>query len=375
MEAVKIEPFEMERWQSLHEHDVELNLSDSGVHPLSLRELLELCEERDALEDLLEQRLEYTRTNGTPELRERIAALYPDTTPAEVEVTVGGAEANCVAAWSLIEPGDEVVAMLPNYGQLPGLARGLGARVVPWELRRTEAGWEADPAELEELVTPRTRMVFVCTPNNPTGAVLDEDALEEVARVADRHGAWVLSDEVYAGTELDGESAPSLRGRGKRVIVTNSLSKACGLPGLRLGWIVAPESAIEAFWARHDYTTIGPAALSDLLAERALRPANRARLLERARGHLRANHAFLADWAASRTDVEHVPPRAGAVAWLRCRTGGTTRELAERLRVEHDVLVVPGEHFGQEGWLRIGVGGERRVLEEGLRRLGTALAG
>lgn len=372
--AVKIEPFEMERWQSLHEHDVELNLSDSGVHPLSLRELLALLGE-DAQDALLDQELEYTQTNGSPALRARVAALLPGAAPENVLVTTGGVEANCVAAWTLVEPGDEVVAMVPNYGQLPGLVRGLGARVLPWELRPDASGegWVADLDELADLVGPRTRMILLCTPNNPTGAILDEATLDGVAEVAERHGAWVLSDEIYAGAELDGSEAPSIWGRGERVIVTSSLSKAYGLPGLRLGWLVSAADAVEAFWTRHDYTTIGPSALSDRLAERVLRPECRAQLLERTRGRLRANWEVVRAWLATRPDLWTITPRAGAMAWLRCGDGVDSGALAETLRVEHGLLLVPGEHFGRPGWIRIGFGAPTRSLELGLERLGEAL--
>jgi len=372
--AVKIEPFEMERWQSLHEHDVELNLSDSGVHPLSLRDLLALLGD-DALDALLDQELEYTQTNGSPALRARVAALHPGAGPENVLVTTGGVEANCVAAWTLVEPGDEVVAMVPNYGQLPGLVRGLGARVVPWELRPDPGGerWVADVDELSNLVGPSTRMILLCTPNNPTGAILDEATLDGIAAVAARHGAWVLSDEIYAGAELDGSDAPSIWGRGERVIVTSSLSKAYGLPGLRLGWLVSAADAVESFWTRHDYTTIGPSALSDRLAERVLRPENRVQLLARTRTRLRANWELVRAWLATRPDLWTVTPRAGAMAWLRCGDGVDSGALAEALRVEHGLLLVPGEHFGRPGWLRIGFGAPPRSLELGLARLGEAL--
>jgi aspartate/methionine/tyrosine aminotransferase len=372
---VKIEPFEMERWQSLHENSVELNLSDSGVHPLSLQELLELFNDGEAHEDLLSQSLEYTQTNGTPALRQRIADLYPGALPENVEVTTGGVQANCVAAWTLVEPGDEVVAMVPNYGQLPGLVRGLGATLVPWELRPDwEAGrWTLDLDELARIVGPRTRMILLCNPNNPTGAIVEEEVLEGVLAVAARHGAWVLADEIYAGSELDGSTTPSIWGRGERVIVTNSLSKAYGLPGLRLGWLVASQEAVDAFWTRHDYMTIGPSALSDQLAERALRPENRARLLARTHDWLTGNLELVRAWLAARPGLAYIPPQAGAMAWIRCQEGVNSAALVDQLRTEHSLLLVSGEHFGQPGWLRIGFGATPTRLEKGLARLGQAL--
>ena len=157
------------------------------------------------------------------------------------------------------------------------------------------------------------------------------------------------------------------------MIVTSSLSKAYGLPGLRLGWLVSAADAVESFWTRHDYTTIGPSALSDRLAERVLRPENRVQLLARTRTRLRANWELVRAWLATRPDLWTVTPRAGAMAWLRCGDGVDSGALAEALRVEHGLLLVPGEHFGRPGWLRIGFGAPPRSLELGLARLGEAL--
>lgn len=368
---MKIAPFEMERWQSLHEHHVSCNLSDSGVHPLSLAELGAVFEDDSWQGDLLAQPLEYTQTNGTVPLRERIAALYPGATPDNIEVTTGGVEANCIAAWTLIEPGDEVVCLTPNYGQLPGLVEGLGAKVVPWNM---EPDWEAnrwrvDPEALAALVGPKTRMILLCNPSNPTGGILDGEVLDAVCAIAAKHGTWVLADEIYSGSEIDGSDTPTIWGRGERVIVTNSLSKAYGLPGLRLGWIVSDESSIDAFWTRHDYTTIGPSAMSDHLATRVLEPAVRARLFARTRDWLTTNWALVSAWLAERPQLRTIAPQAGAMAWIQ---GGAedTAQVAERLRVQDSLLLVPGEQFGSPGWLRIGFGATPEKLSAGLERLG-----
>lgn len=370
---MRIEPFLMERWQSTWEHEVELNLSDSGVHPVDLRELLEGPEE---FEELQNQRLVYTQTNGTPELRRLVAGLHPGASEDEVLITNGGAEANFIAAWTLLEPGDEVVMMLPNYMQLYGIVRHFGAVIRPWRLEPQFATgrWSADPGALAELVTPRTKLIVLCNPNNPTGARLDESTLDAVCRAAERHGAWVLCDEIYRGTDLDGGATPTVWGRTERAIVTGSLSKAYGLPGLRLGWVVAPRKTIETLWAQRDYTTIGPGALSDFLARKALRPATRARLLERARALLIGNYALVSAWLERHPGtLEHVPPAAGAMLYLCYANGLNSTALAERLRDEQSVLVVPGDHFRMDGWLRIGFGSEAHVVERGLERVDELL--
>lgn len=372
---MRIEPFRMERWQSLHEHQVEINLSDSGVHPLSVGELIEQGE--SDVSALIDQRLIYTHTNGSPELRERIAALHPGVGTEQVLVVNGGAEANLIATWSLLEPGDEAVVMLPNYMQIPGLARGLGATLRPWRLEPDlDAGrWVASLEALEALVNPRTRFISICNPNNPTGARLDAGTLDTICEIAGRHGAWVLSDEIYRGSELDGQETASAWGRYERVVVTNSLSKAYGLPGLRLGWIVAERGVCARFWAHHDYTTIGPGALSDLLARHALEPERRRSLIERSRGLLRENYARCAAWLErSGGSLRHVPPEAGAMLFLRYDHRINSTQLAIRLRDEQSVLVVPGDHYDMDGWLRVCFGGEPAEMERGLERIEALLA-
>jgi hypothetical protein len=376
---MRIETFAMERMQSTWENRVAFNLSESGVHPLRVRELIDLAGgARAETERVLDQELVYTQSNGTPELRRAIASLYPGATEDHVEVTNGGSEANYLAVWHLVEPGDEVVMMVPNYMQAWGLARGFGARLRPWALGEREAGgrrrWRPDLDELASLVSNRTKLLLICNPNNPTGARLDAADLDAIAAIAGRHGAWVLADEIYRGAELDGRETPSMWGRSDRVIITSGLSKAYGLPGLRIGWIVGPPPLVASLWSYHDYTTIAPGALSDHLARLALDPPVRARILERTRGIIRTNYGVVRDWLGGHGDAfDHIAPEAGAIAYVKYRQGINSTELVTRLRDAHSVLIVPGDHFHMDGYLRIGFGSQTDYLIEGLRRLHVLL--
>ena len=360
----------MERMQSTYENLVDFNLSESGVHPLTLAELLEEPSRHDLV---LDQRLVYTQSNGTPELRDRVAALYPGATREHVEITNGGSEANYVCLWNLVEPGDEVVMMVPNYMQTWGLARGFGGAVKPWALRERPGDpprWAPDLAELESLVTPKTKLILLCNPNNPTGARLTAAELDRISAVASRHGAWVLSDEIYRGAELDGRETDSVWGRYDRVIVTSGLSKAYGLPGLRIGWIAAPHALVASLWSYHDYTTIAPGALSDLCARLALEPGRRQRLVARARGIIRENYLVVQSWLDAHGGMfDYIPPEAGAIVYVRYHHGINSTELVTRLRIEKSVLIVPGDHFHMDGYLRIGFGSETAYLRDGLDRL------
>jgi aspartate/methionine/tyrosine aminotransferase len=215
--------------------------------------------------------------------------------------------------------------------------------------------------------------ILVTNPNNPTGAVLSEQAMDDIVALADRFGAWILSDEVYCGAEVTGEETPSFWGRTERVVVTNSLSKAYGLPGLRLGWVVGPTELIQDLWGRTDYTTISPASLSDHLASIALEPVTRARILQRTRGIIRENFGAMREWIESQKGLfTYRPPDAGAICYMRYRSEVNSSVFAEKLRAEKDLLVVPGDHFGMDRYLRVGFGNPRAELLDGLGRIAEA---
>ncbi len=372
---MKLESFAMERLQSTWENRVAWNVSESGVHPLRVEEVAETDEERHSV---LAQALGYPQTNGSIALRHAIAEMYPGATPDHVQVTNGGSEANCIAVLHLVEPGDEVVMMTPNYMQVRGLSRALGARVVPWPLvcdsDAETPRWRPDIDALSALVTARTRMILICNPNNPTGGRLTEDELDGVCRIADRTGTWVLSDEIYRGAEIDGIDTPTIFGRYERAIVTSGLSKAYGLPGLRIGWVVSAPSLVAELWGVHDYTTIAPGGVNDCLAQIALGQPRRTRLIARTRGIIRTNYPILKKWIEQRRQqLFHIAPEAGAIAFVRYAHTINSTQLIERLRDEKSVLVVPGDHFKMDGYLRIGFGADPTHLTGSLNQIGELL--
>jgi hypothetical protein len=370
---MQLEQFAMERMQSTYENQVAFNLSESGVEPLTLGELADDPQARDALWD---EPLRYTQSNGTAELRALIASQYPGATIDHVQVTNGGSESNFITTIALVQPGDEVVFMVPNYMQTWGLARALGGRVHEWPLVLSGGRrWAVDVDGLERLASDRTKLIILCNPNNPTGARFEPQDLDRVAAIAARHGSWILSDEIYRGAERDGRETASMWGRTDRVVVTSGLSKAYGLPGLRIGWVVGPPSLVASLWAVHDYTTIAPGALNDALARRALQPARRQRILERTRAILNRNFPVIEQWLGDRRDMfDYAPPDAGAIVYVHYRQPINSTELVTRLRTEKSVLIVPGDHFGMDHYLRIGYGDQAGDLREGLTRLHDLLA-
>ncbi len=352
-------PFRMERWQSTYEHRVRYNLSESGVHPLTVSELLTLA---DGELDVESVRLGYGQSNGSDELRSLIAGQHPGATDASVVVTVGGAEANFACFWRLFEPGCRAAVVVPTYGQIPGLLGSFGGHLAAVPLVEAD-GWQPDLAALEKALGEGAGWVLVTNPNNPTGAVLSPESMDAIVELTARHGAWILADEVYAGAEIGDERTPSFWGRHERVLVTNSLSKAYGLPGLRIGWVVAPEEVAADLWGRTDYSTICPAALSDALACLALRPPTRDRLRERTADIVRKNLSVLEEWMRGQEGrFSYRPPEAGAICYARYDAPVGSTDLAEKLRAEKGVLVVPGDHFGMDRYLRLGFGNPENEL-------------
>lgn len=361
---MKFQAFAMERWQSTYEHTVRFNLSESGVEPLTLGELIELANlDPGELRDTL---IEYNPSDGSPALRSAIADMYSGATPNNVVVTNGGAEANFVTSWVLCEPGDDVLYLAPNYMQVPGMAANWGCTARPLHLRE-KAGWQPDPEDLSALVTDATKLILVTNPNNPTGSILSEDAMRRIVEVADSVGAWIVADEIYRGAELNGIETPSFWGRYDKVVVTSGMSKAFGLPGLRIGWTIVPETLREQVWARKDYTSIAMGSLSDFLATKALRPDVRERIHARTRGILNANLPILEGWLTERGNIfSWQPPHAGAIVYARYDLPIGGLELAERMRVEADCLIVPGDHFDMPSYVRLGFGPRPERLREAL---------
>ncbi len=321
---MRIETFRMERMQCLYEHEVEYNLSESGVQPMTLEELLG---GEQAVRAFLSTEIGYPQSNGSLTLRERIASFYPGADADNVTVVNGGSEANHITLWTLLEGSDRLAFMIPNYMQGWGLGRHYGAGTDTFRLRvRHEDGrrrWALDLDQLNRAVSRDTKVILVTNPNNPTGSVLTEEEMDAVEAVARRAGAWLVSDEIYRGAELHASVTPTFWGRYDRVVVTSGLSKAFGLPGLRVGWMVAPPKLIEKLWIHHDYTTLTPGALSERLASLALNPPRREAILARTRGILRRNLPIREVRPADPIDRPHRSDPRGAVG--AARAGGSAR--------------------------------------------------
>ena len=364
----KFQAFELEYCQSIWEQKVEINLTESGVHPVTLSELI--GDDSDLQEKLLALEINYPHVNGIPLLRERIAALYDNANTENVLVTVGAAEANHIAIQTLIHPGDEIATVTPTYKQVWGIAENLGAIVKPFALD-SRNNWALDIDQLNAQVNANTKVIAVVNPNNPTGHIFTEAEMNAVIAAADRVGAWILADEVYRGAEREQtHETYSFFGRYEKVIAIGSMSKAYGLPGLRVGWIVGPPDMVEDLWRRHEYSTITATMLSNHLAAHALSAQVRPRLIERARKYIRGGYPVLQQWMDSQSGLfSYTPPQASAVTFIRYNLDINSTDLMHKLIEETGVFVAAGDSFGMDKHLRIAFGQDKAVLEDAFSRI------
>jgi aspartate/methionine/tyrosine aminotransferase len=370
--ATQFHEFGLERWQSDFEHTVEINLADSSVRAVSLGTLL--AGDPEKLERLLALPVHYPQVNGTQRLRELIAARYPGASPDQVLVTVGAAEANQIICQTVLAPGDTLVVMEPGYRQVWGLGHNIGCEVKAFRLVE-EDGWRPDLDQLDAAVDAETKLVSVVNPNNPTGSILTTDEMDRIVGAASRVGAWLLADEVYSGAErFTNEETPSFWGKYDRVLAVGSLSKAYGLSGSRIGWVVGPQDLIDALWRRHEYATIAAAAPSMLLAELALEEPMRSSLIARQRHLTRGGWSIMEEWVADNRDIVSVGQSAAtSMGFVRFEAHRSSVEVADEIRRRASVLVAPGELLGGDRHLRISHGYESETVREALRRIATVI--
>ena len=365
---MNFEPFELERLLSDWEQTVEYNFAESGVYPVKLGELLHMSGLE--MEEFLETPLNYPEVNGEYSLREKIAEFYDGANLENVLVTVGASEANYILANTILTKGDEIAVMQPTYMQFSGAAKNLGVKVNSFSLDKGN-DWALDRQELIDAVNPKTKIISLVNPNNPTGKILSKEEMEAVVSIARKFDVWLLADEVYSGAERASvEETPSFYGSYEKVIVVNGLSKAYGLPGLRIGWVVAPEYIIKELWKRHEYTTVSSSMLGNRLASLALKPDVRRTLIARTR-HL-VDHGFetLQTYLNEIPGVfSVVPPMASALSFTSYNLPINSTDLVHKLRREKGILLVPGDCFGLDGHLRISSALPQEYLRDGLSRM------
>jgi aspartate/methionine/tyrosine aminotransferase len=366
----RIEDFALERYFARWEFSVRHQLSASDLEPYRLSELLDLAD-GDARARWERLSLGYTESSGLPALREAIAAGYSSIRPEHVLVFAGAEEGIFLAMLASLQSDDEVIVVTPAYQSLHALPRALGARVVEVPLR-IEDRWQLDVDAVARARTPRTRMIVVNFPHNPTGAHVDTATMRRLGDIAADAGALLFSDEVYRGLEYDSaDQIAAAADLSPSAASLGVMSKSFALAGLRIGWIATRDAKLIDRIARlKDYTTICSSAPSEILALIALRA--RDQVLSRSRGIVATNLAHATRFAfAHQRIMEWVPPRAGSVAFPRFIDLDATA-VSERVAANGGALLMPGSVFGADPrHFRLGLG--RRDFPQALAALGEDL--
>lgn len=365
------ETFTLERWMTTWELDVDCDIAESGILPLSLDDVYHYIPSDAGAQlerDLHTLTLGYSEARGSIELRTALADTYHRATPEDILVTTGAIEANFLLFNTLLEPGDHVVAVSPAYQQLHSVPRALGAEVDLWSVVQDD-GFRYDLDQLRALVRDDTKLIVINTPHNPTGAMMNASELAEVIAIAEKVGAWVLSDEAYRWLEHPGgDSLPApLHDSYERAVSVGTLSKPFGLPGLRIGWFAANAEIVQKAWGIRDYVSLSPAKMSDRIATTVIR--HRDLILPRNGQIIADNLAEASAFFERNADITSwTPPKAGLLAMLKYDLSIPSAELADKLASEARVMLAPGSTFGIENHLRIGVGQRQDIFAEGLRR-------
>jgi aspartate/methionine/tyrosine aminotransferase len=370
---VEIKPFGVEMWMNEFETKCELNLAETCVDSITLGALLDMAGKRaSVLDALLPMRLGYGDIEGSPRLRDAIASLYAKQARENVLVCHGTIGANALVHQALVSRGDHVIAVVPTYQQHYSIPESIGAEVELLRLR-PDQNYLPDLAALKAMLRPTTKLIAINNPNNPTGALIDEAMLSEIAAVARKVGAWILCDEVYRGTDQTGDGyTASMADLYEKGISTAGMSKAYSLAGLRLGWIVAPKPVLEAAMIHRDYNTISVGCIDDYLAALALE--NRDKILTRAHRITRDNLAILARWMDQERRMGWVKPKSGTTALLKYDLPMSSRDFCIMLLEEEGVMLCPGSAMDMEGTVRMGYACGTEVLQQGLERMSRFLA-
>ena len=352
---MKIEPFAIEAYFAQYEFNTPYLLCASDCETLSLAELLALAGQ--SLTDLGEQRLGYTESQGDPALRAAIASTYANITAEDIVVLNSPEEGIYLTMRALLEPGDHVVVLTPAYGSLLNLAQHVSGNVSRWEIRADAGRWQIDLDQFNTLVTPQTKLVIVNFPHNPTGFLPDRRQQQAIVEIAQRNGAWLFSDEMYRGLELNGrEMLPSAVVLAERSLALAGLSKVHGLPGLRAGWLVVRDRTLRAELLNWKfYTSICPAAPTEFLALAALTAQKQ--LVERNRRLIEANLETAEQFFGRWPDMfAWRPPEAGSIALVGLHKP-SAEQFCHRLAREAGVLLLPSNLIGYDDrHVRMGFG-------------------
>ena len=371
---MKIKPFAVEEWMNAWEVGAKYNIAETCVDSISMNELFELTGEdkTEFLNRLCARRLSYGDIEGLPEFRKGVCGLYKTLNIENIVPTHGASGANHHVFYSLISPGDRVVSIMPTYQQLYSIPESYGADVQILHLSK-ENNYLPDLEKLRRLVTPKTKMICINNPNNPTGALMYEQMLREIVEIARSADAWILCDEVYRHLSQEDGWCPSIVDLYEKGISVSSMSKVFSLAGLRLGWIATHDmSVVKSCLSHRDYNLVSCGVFDEMLAAVALK--HRDKLLERSRKIVRENLQILDDWVGSEPHVSYVKPKAGTTALVYYDLDISSYEFCEEMYKKTGAFVTPGDCFEVPHSMRIGYAYGKQDLIDGLKAISEYIA-
>ncbi|MGD2294998.1 MAG: aminotransferase class I/II-fold pyridoxal phosphate-dependent enzyme [Candidatus Aminicenantes bacterium] len=355
---------DLEDWFDTYQYEIEYDIGESAVKTLSVQDL------GINLENIF---LRYGYHRGRPDLREKIAQLYPGFSRDNIIVTTGASEANFVIVSSLVKPGDHVVIEHPNYPSNYQVPRSFGCEVSLFTLK-FEHQFKPVLEELEALIKPDTKLISLTHPNNPTGSMISEDDLTKIVQLVESNKTYLLFDETYREMDFD-RTLPPAATLSPRVISISSLSKSYGLPGLRLGWLATQDSfLLDSALAVREQVSIANNALSEEMALRVL--TKKDHFIQMARKRIENNRNIVSGWMQDKADFEWVYPEAGVVCFPRIKqhVNVEPERLFRLLAEKYKTFVVPGRCFEMENsHFRVGFGAEPEEIKAGLENLKRAL--
>ncbi len=364
-----LSPFRLERW--FMEFEIApgvLNLTASSPYDVPTRELLAL-EGEGATERYLDLSLGYIECAGSERLSRAISSLYTTLKTEDIQITTGASEALFLLAWSVVEPGANIVVEEPCYEHLSEVASALGFEIRRLPLR-LEDDWKPDPERLAHLVDEKTRLIYLVHPHNPTGSILQVEEMLAIARIADRVGALVVNDEIFRPIALDDAPIPSIIDVAENVVCVGDMAKPWGLGGLRIGWLGSRNHAlVKRVNEARDYSTMCSSTPGEFLAEIALRHATE--LITPRLVGARANRDLLSQAIAQvgqhlRQPLAWKCPQAGYTAFIQLPF--PAEDFCRYLALERQVLLLPGSVFGPayDHFVRIGFGGDSLQFQKGI---------
>jgi capreomycidine synthase len=363
-----IEPALLEDWFRTRYFDAKIDISSSGMQNYSLGQLRQMLDV--PMSELDELPFRDSPTLGCEPLRAAIAARYAPTRAERVMVTHGSTEGIFLALSAVVRPGDEVIVLSPVYQSLSSVAAALGATLRVWELSPTD-GFTPDLDRLVALMSPRTRAVVVNFPHNPTGAMLDPQGYARLLELVETAGCYLFWDAAFGELVYDWTPLPDPAAVIDKCVSFGTMSKAFGLPGLRIGWCIAPPDVLATMIKLRDYVTISTSPLNELLATRVMENVDT--VVGPLREQARFNRLLLSAWAAEHPGLISLPlPQGGVSAFPALPPEVDTIALCDKLLDEHGVLLVPGLCFGHHDRVRLGFGGPTDQLQAGMEALAIA---